>query len=183
MWALKTQKKVARYTHHLFHLIIQLMSAKHSVRATKIKTFTVPFCLFFWRLHLLLPPLLFSLGLHMWHMEVTRLGVELELQLPAYITDTQCWIRASSAAYTAACGNAGSLTHWARPGMEHTSSRTLCWFLSFFFLIRATLMAYGSSQARDQIRAAATGLHLSHSHTRWEPHLESTLQFVAMPYP
>ena len=29
---------------------------------------------------------LFSLGLHTWHMEVSRLGVALELQLLAYAT-------------------------------------------------------------------------------------------------
>ena len=28
------------------------------------------------------------LGLHLWHMEVPRLGVQLELQLPAYTTAT-----------------------------------------------------------------------------------------------
>ena len=28
------------------------------------------------------------LGPHLWHMEVLRLGVELELQLPAYTTAT-----------------------------------------------------------------------------------------------
>ena len=28
------------------------------------------------------------LGCHPWHMEVPRLGVELELQLPAYVTAT-----------------------------------------------------------------------------------------------
>ena len=31
---------------------------------------------------------LFSLRLHLWHMEVPRLGVESELQLPAYTTAT-----------------------------------------------------------------------------------------------
>ena len=37
-------------------------------------------------------------------------------------------------------------------------------FLSFFLcLFRAILMAYGSSQARGQIRAVATSLHHSHS--------------------
>ena len=30
----------------------------------------------------------FFLGLHLWHMEVPRLGVESELQLPAYTTAT-----------------------------------------------------------------------------------------------
>ena len=43
------------------------------------------------------------LGLHLWHMEVPRLGVILELQLPAYTTDTAtpdlsciCNVRSSS---------------------------------------------------------------------------------------
>ena len=31
------------------------------------------------------------LGLHPQHMEVPRLGIELELQLPAYITATATW--------------------------------------------------------------------------------------------
>ena len=30
----------------------------------------------------------FFLGPHLWHMEVLRLGVQLELQLPAYVTAT-----------------------------------------------------------------------------------------------
>ena len=46
------------------------------------------------------------LGPHSWHMEVPRLGVKLELQLPAYAT---------------AHSNAGSLTHWARPGIKPVS--------------------------------------------------------------
>ena len=51
------------------------------------------------------------LGLHPWHMEVPRLGVESELQLPVYTTAQQCGIRAASSTYTTAHGNAGSLTH------------------------------------------------------------------------
>ena len=35
--------------------------------------------------------LLVFLGPHPWHMEVPRLGVELELQLPAYTTATATW--------------------------------------------------------------------------------------------
>ena len=31
------------------------------------------------------------LGLHPWHVEVPRLGVQLELQLPAYITGIATW--------------------------------------------------------------------------------------------
>uniref|UniRef100_A0A8D1AM45 von Willebrand factor A domain-containing protein 8 n=1 Tax=Sus scrofa TaxID=9823 RepID=A0A8D1AM45_PIG len=57
----------------------------------------------------------FLLGLHPWHMEVPRLGVELDLQLPACTT---------------AHSNAGSLTHWVRPGMEAVSSWMLVRFVS-----------------------------------------------------
>ena len=47
-----------------------------------------------------------------------------------------CWlmpqhqIPATSATYTTACGNAESLTHWVRPRIEATSSRTLVRFLT-----------------------------------------------------
>ena len=44
------------------------------------------------------------------HMEVPRLGVKSEPQLPAYTT---------------AHGNTGSLTHEARPGIEHAFSWVL----------------------------------------------------------
>ena len=37
----------------------------------------------------------------------------------------QHWIRAATATYTAAFSNAGSLTYWARPGMEPESLQTL----------------------------------------------------------
>ena len=50
----------------------------------------------------------------------------------------------------------------------------------FFCLFRAATMAYGSSQARGQIRATAGGLHHSHSNTGSEPHLQPTPQFMAM---
>ena len=33
----------------------------------------------------------FFLGLHLWHMKVHRLGVELEVQLPAYTTAIAMW--------------------------------------------------------------------------------------------
>ena len=55
-------------------------------------------------------------------------------------------------------------------------------FFSFFIvfcLFRATSMAYGGSQARGLIRAAATGLHHSHSHTRFELSLRPTPQLMA----
>ena len=47
----------------------------------------------------------------------------------------------------------------------------------FFFLFRATDTAYGCSQARGQIRAAAASL--CHSHTGSEPHLWPIPQLLA----
>ena len=65
------------------------------------------------------PPPCF-LGPHLWHMEVPRLGVEWELQLPACATATQHLSRV--------CDNARSLTHSARPGIEPATP----WFLVRF---------------------------------------------------
>ena len=85
-----------------------------------------------------------------------------------------------SVTYTTGHGNTGSLTHWVRPGIEPESSWMLVgfvnhwatagtpcvfsfhqkYFLSFFFLLfRATTAAFGSSQARGQIGAAAASPH------------------------
>ena len=49
---------------------------------------------------------------HLWHMEVSGLGVQSELQLPACIPQPQQHgIPAVSATYTTAHGNMGSPTH------------------------------------------------------------------------
>ena len=57
------------------------------------------------------------LGLHLQHMEVPRLLVESELQLPAYTTTTATQgIQATCV--TTAHGNTGSLTHLVRPRIE-----------------------------------------------------------------
>ena len=50
----------------------------------------------------------------------------------------------------------------------------------FFDISRATLAAYGGSQARGPIGAIAAGLHHSHSNTGSEPHLQPTPQLTAM---
>ena len=50
-------------------------------------------------------------------------------------------------------------------------------------LFRATLVAYGSSQARGQIGATAAGLSHSHSNFGSEPHLLPTPQLTAILYP
>ena len=58
-------------------------------------------------------PLLFFffLGLHLQHMAVPRLGVELQMQLLANTTATQYGILAVSGTYTTALDRAGSLTY------------------------------------------------------------------------
>ena len=57
----------------------------------------------------------------------------------------------------------------------------LSFFLSFFFLIfRAAHMAFGSSQARVQIRAVAAGLYHTYSNTGSEPCLPYIPQLTAM---
>ena len=68
------------------------------------------------------------LGLHPWHMKVSSLGVESELQLLAYTTATA--MQDPSHVYMEDHGNAGSLTHWARPEMEPVSSWMLVRFVS-----------------------------------------------------
>ena len=68
-------------------------------------------------------------GLHLWLVEVPRLGVKSELQLPSYTTATAA-LDPSSICNLAACGNAVSLTHWVRPGLGPSSSWTLVGFLT-----------------------------------------------------
>ena len=118
----------------------------------------------------------FFLGLH---LQVPRLGVELELQLPAYTTAT---------------ATLDTLTYRSRPGIEPTSSGILdrfvttepqwetlfsnfyvfCFILFYFIFIllfRAAPMAYGESQARGPIGATSASLRQSHNNARSELHL------------
>ena len=84
--------------------------------------------------------------------------------------------------------------------MENASNCASCTFVSlkldnnydqlqvqceviFFSFFMATPAAYGSSQARGQIRAAAVGLHHSHSNMGSEPLLWPTPKFMAMQGP
>ena len=50
----------------------------------------------------------------------------------------------------------------------------------YFILFLVYPMAYGSSQARGRIGAAAAGLHHSHSNTKPKPCLQPTPQPMAM---
>ena len=56
-------------------------------------------------------------------------------------------------------------------------------FFFFFLLFRASLAAYGSSQARGRIGAVASGLHHSHSNTGSKPCLQPTPQLTVTPDP
>ena len=58
----------------------------------------------------------------LWHMEVPRLGVKLELRLLAYTTATATPdLSCSYDLHHKAHGNAGSLACWMRPGIEPAS--------------------------------------------------------------
>ena len=54
-------------------------------------------------------------------------------------------------------------------------------YFCLFSISWAAPMAYGGSQARGQIGAAAPGLCHSRSNSGSEPHLRPTPQFMAMP--
>ena len=66
------------------------------------------------------------------HMEVPRPGIELELHLRPTSQPWQHQIRATFVISTAACSNARSLTHTARPGISLHPHRDnvgflVCW--------------------------------------------------------
>ena len=60
-------------------------------------------------------------------MEVPRLGVVQPRPVPQ---PQHHQIQATSVTHATACGNAGFLTHWVRPGIKPASSWRLCWVLN-----------------------------------------------------
>ena len=70
------------------------------------------------------------LGLHLQHLEVSKLGVELKLKFPVNTTATATPDLSHICDLCQSYGNTRSLSHWARPGIELTFSRTLCWVLN-----------------------------------------------------
>ena len=89
----------------------------------------------FWK-HILLCDIMFeltffSLWLHLRHMEVPRLGVQLELELPAYTTatatpDLSCVCNLHSSLQR----KPDPLTHWSRPGVKPLSLSILVRYLT-----------------------------------------------------
>ena len=63
------------------------------------------------------------LQLHLWHMKVPELGVESELQLPAYATATEMLDLSRICELHHSLWQHRILTHWARLGIEPTSHR------------------------------------------------------------
>ena len=69
-------------------------------------------------------------GPHPLHMEGPRLGVTSELQLPVYTTATATQDLSHICNLYHSSGIAGSLTRWARPGIEPLSSWMLVRFIN-----------------------------------------------------
>ena len=61
------------------------------------------------------------------------------------------------------------------------SENFIFYLLIYVLLFRATLTAYGNSEARGLIRATATGPLYSHSNARSELYLQPTAQLRATP--
>ena len=70
------------------------------------------------------------LGLQVQHMEISGLRSNLSCSCRPPPQPQQRQIRAASATFTTAHGNARSLTHWTRTGMEPASSWTLVRFVT-----------------------------------------------------
>ena len=62
------------------------------------------------------------LRLHLWHMEILKLGVESELQLLAYTTATAMQDPSHVCDLHHSLQQHWILTHWVRPGIEPASS-------------------------------------------------------------
>ena len=82
----------------------------------------------------------FCLGPNPWHMEVPGLGSTRSCS--CWPTPQQCWIQATSAIYAAACGNTASLTHWAGPGIEPSSSWIPVRFLTCGTTMRISIFVF-----------------------------------------
>ena len=68
-------------------------------------------------------------------------------------------IQAASASYAADHGNAGSLTHWTRTGMEPASSQTLCWVLNLLSHNRNSVLSV--FKGTDSKSSGRHGNHLT----------------------
>ena len=118
------------------------------------------------------------LGPHPWHMEVPTLGVQLELELPAY---TRAIATPDPSRF---CdlqnGNTRSLTHWARPGIKPATS----WFLVGFVSTvpwRELLVYYFKFYSKRGVIVCSSFVWLSTEgyQCTWELDASSTVQVKA----
>ena len=75
---------------------------------------------------------------------------------------------------------------WHKHGQDCHRYRDQSWLYSwllFFLLVRAALLAYGSSPARDQIGASVVDLRHSHRNAGSEPSLLPTPQLTGLSLP
>ena len=75
-------------------------------------------------------------------MEVSWPGIKSELQLWPVSHPWQHWIQATSVTCAEACSNAGSLTHWARAGIQPASSQRQSWVLNLLSHNRNSLFSF-----------------------------------------
>ena len=111
VWLKKKKKKLSE---RMFAKILTVVTKSGVSKAWPVGQFQPNSCGFF--LYSILICIYFCcLGLHPQHLEVPRLGVQSELQHPAYTT---------------VHSNARPLTHWARSGIEPATSWLLIRFIS-----------------------------------------------------
>ena len=68
-----------------------------------------------------------------------------------YHSHSNAVIRAVFATHTTSCGNARSLTHWARPGIQPTSSQTPCQILNLMSYNGNSLLGIGKSKEAENM--------------------------------
>ena len=102
----------------------------------------------------------------MWHVEVSRRGIKLKPRCWPTPQPEQRQIQATSATYTAAHSDTGSLTHCARPGIEPTTS----WFLVGFI---STVPRW------ELLTVIVLKFYLNHIHSFFKAPFQST--FLSIP--
>ena len=111
------RRREMKYLPMLKHFPVPLFIGC-SDRMTKVHFLITATYLYYHTWHKWLP--FFFLRPCLLQLEVFRLGVELEL-----VTTHPWQIWAAFVTYVATSGNAGSLTHWMRPGIKPASSQTI----------------------------------------------------------
>ena len=115
----RTKKFCAIYTSVWSSGVYTDMSAGRFVFLIRMFSNVVFFCFLF-----------IFLELHLWHMEVHNLGVKLELQPPAQQVTASAILEESCICdLPPGQGNAGSLTHYGRQGINSALSSILIGFI------------------------------------------------------